>query len=389
MRRLLLSALAALALVLPACSDDEPGSDDAGPDTSTDGTGTSPSAPVDVSAGSVLWSPEGNRLWAYSTAPAESDPPQFADQLVNQSNEEDPEGWDINGQVCTLADGRIITGEDTGQPNPPAGWGIFTVSGSEVGDLEVERVARLVPPFPADDEEPDTYGCGVLPDGRVVTTTIGNTALGRGNGQLVLWFPPFDSPDGAGIGHCVLDDAIATAMQIWIDGDGAVYVASARPPTAGVWRYGPELPASADECAPADGVPVIVPGDGNPLVSPNGVVGTTDGDGAIYVSSIINGVIVELGLDGSYRRTVLEPPAGESLLDGPYSTGTPLGLALGADGTLYYADLGLVSPGEGELPGPMPGEGSVRRITFVEGEPQAPDTIADGLTFPDSLGLWP
>jgi hypothetical protein len=383
--------LAALTLVVAvaACSDDEG-------DGAADGQGSSGSSDASTSTtgaaaaepGSVLWSPEGNNLWAYSTAPGESMPPSFASQLVNTNNHDDPEGWDINGQVCTLDDGRILTGEDTHQPDPPAGWGIFEVGGDAVGALSIERVARLVPPFPDGDSEPDTYGCGVLPDGRVVTTTIGNTATGPGNGQLVLWFPPFDSPDGAGIESCVIADGIATAQQIWIDGEGGVFVASARPPTSGVWRYGPDLPASADECAPVDGDHVVVGDDENLLVSPNGVVGD-DEAGVLYVSSIINGVIAEVGVDGSFRRIVLAPPDGESLLDGPYSTGTPLGLARGDDGTLYYADLGLVSPGEGELPSPEAGAGSVRRITFVEGEPQPPDVIADGLTFPDSLGLWP
>ena len=65
----------------------------------------------------------------------------------------------------------------------------------------------------------------------------------------------------------MLADEIATAMQIWIDGDGAVLVASARPPTSGVWRYGPDLPASADDCAPVEGELFIAPGeDGNGLV---------------------------------------------------------------------------------------------------------------------------
>jgi hypothetical protein len=31
----------------------------------------------------------------------------------------------------------------------------------------------------------------------------------------------------------------------------------------------------------------------------------------------------------------------------------------------------------------------VRRITFTDGKPNAPETIADHLEFPDGLGLWP
>jgi hypothetical protein len=88
--------------------------------------------------------------------------------------------------------------------------------------------------------------------------------------------------------------------------------------------------------------------------------------------------------DGKFVRTVLTPPAGETLGAQTYSTGTPLGLGIDAGGTLYYADIGIVlSPEVG--PGP---KGSVRRIRFVDGAPQPPETLADGLAFPDGIGVY-
>jgi hypothetical protein len=376
--RRLACLVAPLIVIAAACTDDETASPDPGDATTTSVTAAEP----------VLFSPEGNNLWAYGTASGASDPPSFASQLVNTNHDEDPEGWDINGQVCSLQSSipgepdLIIAGEDTGQPDPPAGWGIFEVTGRSVGDLGVERVARLVPEFAADDASPDTYGCGVLSDGRVVTTTIGNNAAGPANGHLVLWTPPFRPDDGTPAEACVLDDDLATAQQIWVDPEDNVFVASARPPTSGIWRY----PAPGPDCDLVEPEQVIVAGQGNPLISPNGVVGTPSG--TLYVSSIINGVIAEFAPDGSFRRVVLEPADGEELGAEPYATGTPLGLAIEPDGTLYYADLGLVSPGGGQLPGPGPETGSVRRIAFVDGEPQAPEVIADGLTYPDGLGFW-
>jgi hypothetical protein len=374
------AVLAVPVLLSLGCSGDE--------EDATEPSAGRPSIVGQPAPDATLFSPEGNNLWAYGTAAAESAPPRFAQQLVNQNHDEDPDGWDINGQVCTLGDGRIIAGEDTGQPNPPAGWGVFQVEGAEVGDLTLERVARLVPPFPDGDEEPDTYGCGVLGDDRVVTTTIGNQALGPGNGQLILWFPPFDSRDGSGIAHCVLADGIATAQQVWVDADDRIYVASARPPTSGIWRYPAPEAHDADSCEALEGELIVTPDEENQLVSPNGVTGSLDGT-TLYVSSIINGVIAELDADGTFRRLVLAPPEGEELGAESYSTGTPLGLVIDdATGTLYYADLGLAWPPGEDLPGPAPGRGSVRRITFVEGEPQPPDVINDGLTFPDGVGLW-
>ena len=38
--------------------------------------------------------------------------------------------------------------------------------------------------------------------------------------------------------------------------------------------------------------------------------------------------------------------------------------------------------------GPADGEGTVRRIRFRGGEPRPPETMADGLTFPDGLGVY-
>ena len=83
---------------------------------------------------------------------------------------------------------------------------------------------------------------------------------------------------------------------------------------------------------------------------------------------------------------MLQPPEGETLGAEPFSTGTPLGVAVGPDGSLYYADLGLVIDERGI--GPGRGTGSVRRIRFERGEPQPPETMAADLTFPDGLGVY-
>ena len=47
---------------------------------------------------------------------------------------EGPEGLDINAQICFFPDGRtFIAGEDTGQPDPTQGWGIFKLPGTRSG----------------------------------------------------------------------------------------------------------------------------------------------------------------------------------------------------------------------------------------------------------------
>jgi hypothetical protein len=346
----------------------------------------------------IAFGPEGNRLHAYSTSG-----PLEAQVLIASADDDPQDGRDINGQVCFLpGTRRFIAGEDTGQPNPPPAWGVFELDGRRVGELAATQVGRLVTTFqgpPGEEGVPDTadpYGCGFLSDGRLVTTDIGNTATGSGNGQLVIWFPPFDQGD---VEYCKLDVAITTAQGVFVDANDDVYVASARgsgSAVAGIYRFRGPFPTSADAaggCGDRDGTgaPLAVAvdrqlflADAANVPTPNGVVGTAAG--TFYVSSILNGVIAEYDASGNFLRRVLQPPAGETLGPQPFSTGTPLGLALDDDGTLYYADLGLVIDG-GRI-GPGPRTGSTRRIRFVDGQPQAPETLASGLSFPDGVGLY-
>ena len=358
--------------------------------------------PADVQQ--VVFSPEGNNLWAYGTeAP-------FPAQKVDSANHTfdgtpgDPAGWDINGQICLFRrDGKtfLVSGEDTHQPDPPAGWGIFELGGSIVGDFTVARRGRLIPTYQDTPDGPDNFGCGVLSDGRIVTTDIGNSQEGAANGQLVVWFAPFDRLD---VAYCKLDLQLATGQQIWVAPNDDIYIASPRPvpeagaTASGVFRYRGPFPTSTDAaggCGRIDnlGSPladvlrkekVLAAGD-HGLATPSGVVGTPEGH--FFVSSVITGVINEYDADWNFVQTVVAPPAGETLGANSYSTGTPLGLALGRDGTLYYADIGIVYDGAGFGPGRK--NGSVRRVTFSEGRPHAPEVVASGLQFPDCLGIGP
>jgi len=378
------AAVALAGALLAACGD-----------SSSSGSGSSAQA---------VFSPEGNNLWAYETTPP------FVSQKVSAAHHTfdgspgDPESWDINGQVChftTRGKRYLITGEDTQQPDPPAGWGIFELSGSAVGEFAVERVARLVPTYQPSADGADNYGCGVLSDGRIVTTDIGNQAGGSANGQLIIWFPPFS---GEQVQYCKLDLHIATGQGIYVDKHDNLYLNSPRTApepdatAAGVFKYSGPYPTSADArggCGRVDnlGSPLadaihkvrVVAGGDHGLATPSGIAGAPNGH--FFVASVLSGTINEYDADWQFVQTVLRPPAGDRLGTMPYSTGTPLGLAVGEDGTLYYADIGLVIRRTG--PGPGNHTGTVRRITFADdGTPSPPDTLADNLQFPDGLGLW-
>ncbi|MEZ5177378.1 MAG: hypothetical protein R2746_03600 [Acidimicrobiales bacterium] len=399
---LLLVAL--LAVAPAACSSD--GSDGSATTTTAADAGSSTTAPAsDGPAEAIVFNGQGNNLDAYATTPDADG--TFATQRVFETVDTDPEhGRDLNAQLCFLPrtdDGEqwLIGGEDTGQDDPtrPPGWGIFRLEGGAVGELEATQIGKLVPTFQPANDNPENYGCGVLPDGRVLTTDVGNQASGSGDGQLILWFPPLtggEYPTFDDVAYCKLDVTLPTGQSILVgEGGDTVYVAAAR---GDVYAYAvdsfPTSPDAAGGCGEADatGAPMaddvarttFIPAGDHGLATPAGLAHAPDG--GFYVSSVFTGVINEYDADGQFVRTILQPPAGEAPGAEPLSTGSPLGIGVDDTGTLYYADIGIVVSDDGVGPGDE--TGSVRRIRFVDGEPQAPEVMAEPLAFPDGIGVW-
>lgn len=367
-------AVGVLFLVLSGCGDDDHGQSFL----------TAPPTPTPRPA--VIFNAEANRLRAYDASDG------FRTQVVIPSHRDDPaHGRDINGQICFVRDSsaRFIAGEDTGQPNPPQGWGFFQLHGDAVGSLSATQIGKLTPTYQNSPDNAENYGCGFLGDGRLVTTDVGDQASGPPNGQLIVWFPPFDAPQPR---YCKLDVTIGTAGGIFVDAADHVYVASARV-DPGIYRYAGPFPTGDDAaggCGRRDvtGAPLADAVEKSLLIgadahvrTPNAVVGSPHG--TLYVSSVLNGVIAEYGIDGRFVRRILEPRSGERL---PFpSTGTPLGLGIDRRGTLYYADIGLKQSASGI--GPGANLGTVRQVRVVDGEPQPPDTMNSGLNFPDGIGV--
>lgn len=365
-----------VSLLLGACGDSSSSSPTAAPTPSP----TPPGSPI-------ILAPEGEDLNAYDPSGVlRKQPVIFGNEIESLPNLPA-----VNGQPCFDPNvaGRFVIADDAAQPNPPAHWSVMQLHGSSVGDLTYTKLGTLTPSFQGENHDP--LGCAFLSDGRLLTTDIGNDASGSANGQLIMWFGPID---GTSQRYCKLDVKIGTAGHVFVDGDDNVYVASARG-NAGIFRYAGPFPTSDDAgggCGQVDaaGAPLatsvnksrFIAQDMN-VVTPNAIV--TSGTGTFYVSSVLNGVIAEYDGNGAFIRRVLEPPPGEKLGAHPFSTGTPFGLAVDPSGTLYYADLGLVISG-----GVGPGDhtGTVRRIRFVDGLPQPPETIDSGLAFPDGIAVY-
>ncbi|MCU1428814.1 MAG: hypothetical protein JWL83_2814 [Actinomycetia bacterium] len=385
--RLVVLACAAILLSLTACSSSSPRSRASRSTTTTH-------APAQASA--IVLNGQGNDLDAYLAAPP------FTKQVVDHHHDDaHPNSLDINGQICFDPKNprRFIAGEDTNQDTTGhPGWGILQLSGDHVGNLSIDEVGKLVPTYQASTDNPENYGCGFLPNGNIVTTDVGNQAAGQGDGQLIVWFGPFDS---FAVKYCKIDVGLTTGQGVLVRGN-ELFVANARADddhASGVYRYDlSTFPTSNDAAGGCDGkdptgAPMttkvtssvfIKPNQGNNVATPNAIVQAPNGH--LFVSSVINGVIGEFDANGTFLRDVVKAKATEKLGAKPFSVGTPLGLGVDALGNLYYADIGIVAGPKGVGPGDA--TGTVRRVAFVKGKPQAPVVLDRGLAFPDGIGVW-
>jgi hypothetical protein len=352
-----------------------------------------------VDTGVLIYSTEGNRLRRIDVDTVDH-PPLRQDVLIRNATEGEAgaasaagaAGRDVNGMVCVLPDGNLVMGEDTGQPVIRPGFGVFDPSGNQIGKLAPTGFRP----------QPEPFGCAVDAQGRLLTTEIGDPFAS--NGQLILWFPPYDrfpgapgtypNPD-ASTHYCKLDVAIGAASGIAIDAQGDVYVASPR--NARVFRFSGALPTGPDAaggCGRTDatGAPLVDAGritrttfiQHASVPTPSGI--TRGPNGNWFVSSVLTSRIAEFAPDGSFVRDVMAPPEG-TVTELPASTGHPQSLAFDAQGRLYYADLNLI----GSLLNPDTGpNGTIRRIDFdAGGAPQPPIVVRNGLAFPDGVSLLP
>jgi hypothetical protein len=332
---------AALALITGCGSDSNPSAP--APTATHTATATPSPTPTLAPPSIIFFSAENEDLNAYDVNDG------FRKQAVVFGGEDEHAGgFSLNGEVCFAPDGSHVfaVGDDAGQPDITPGWTLFQLHGSRVGDFSVTKIAKLTPTYQA---EPDNYGCAFLHDGRLLTTDIGNTRSGPATGQLIVWFPPFEE---AHLHYCKLDIAIGTTGGIYLDAADNIYVTSQRV-SPGVYRYRPPFPTSdnaAGGCGQVDGTgaaladsvvkETFIPPD-SVSRTPSALVGNNHG--TFYVSSIFNGAIAEYDAGGKFIRRILSPPHGEVLGAKPFSTGSPFGLAIDSQDSLYYADLGKIS----------------------------------------------
>jgi outer membrane protein assembly factor BamB len=371
----------------------------------------------------LLYFPEGNRLHRIDvdTIGGSGKKPQLEDILIQNASGEGGGGEDellfvrpnrdVNGMMCRFPDGsgNFVMGEDTRQTTPPGGFGVFAASGTQLG--------KLTPTYTSDFGEP--YGCVFAADADpsddelppLFTTDVGTETLAGIDGQLLIWFPPYDvypadpeaAPgdpvfpdyDGPSTNFCKIATDIGAATGIARDEQGRVYVASAS--TFRILRFSPPFPSNASPsggCGRVDeqGSPLADLANVNREVfaqadAPTGMVNFTGlaigPNGHLYAASVLSGAIGEYDLDGNFLGLV----AGVPNAPFPPANGTPNGIAFGGDGSLYYADLDLM----GEITAPDTGpDGRVWRVRFdKKGAPLPPEIVKSGLAFPDAVAVFP
>jgi hypothetical protein len=402
-RRLISTTAVAMALLLlvASCSSSKT-------KTATSSTTTPPPGQVTTTtvpeAQGVLFSATDGNIDAYLTLP-----PYTRQRVVATGT--GPAGTTPHGQICFTPDGsrRFVIAETRTPPGAAAtaGWGLYQLTGDDIGTFRVRRVAGWDSPGAPSTDAPTTYGCAFLPDGRLFTTDIGNQRSGPSTGRLVEWFPPFDT---ATPGQCVLATDLATPLGLAADPAGALYLASARAPTAGIWRYRGTFPADPAACvtatpeppdqttttipqgpaAPPGTVPagspsvtvkLLIAGGASGLNAPTAVAVAPSGQ-AIVVSSAPDGLIVAFDLEGIDPTPLLTPVEPRSP-----ATRSPFGLTIAPDGSVLYADTGLVATTAGVI-APGDSSGSLDSIATTGNRAQPPLTVDNGLDAPDGVGLY-
>lgn len=325
----------------------------------------------------------------------------------------DDGGRDINAQICRIeqADGsaRFVAGEDTGQDESvPQGWGLFdprptATPAPGLGAAGWAQTGKIVPPFNLpgpDPHQPEMTGCALSANGdRLFLVDLGKQGLGQaeGEGEGSLFVVDRDGEgDFSGIEKstvdqspiCVIDATLTTAGYMAIDDDDSLLVPeSGRQPDAElragvVSRF---VPDASTPCGYRKGDPFIrdifvrmfLPLS----IARRDTRGVADPGRKRWLLSQVAplGTVNEYDENGEFVRLVVAP--------GKYN---PAGIAVGEDGTLYFADLGL-RPDPGSVFTPGDDLGALYAVHFdpVTDQPLPPLLLQPLLDFPEGLGIFP
>jgi hypothetical protein len=302
---------------------------------------------------------------------------------------------------------------------PPVGEAVWDRHGGFTGHtiyvpgpyhLPGQTVGGDIPPDPNGtfNNNGTFIGCAFDHEGNLFATDLG-TAQGQfpppTSGRLIEWFGPtyssyciIDGPTAGGVGphHVGGTGGLAQPGNLAVDGQDNVLLPEADPHGAfngGVLRFDhSSFPTRAAACG-ADGVypadqlrsSVFIQGSLSLLPFPQGIafdpacncwgVTTTIGDPAI---AWFDG--------GGHQVTSMGVVPGESITQVGEPNGyNPLGIAFAPDGTAYFVDIHIVCSAPLTNCGPADNGGRIMRVTFTNGTPNVPVSVAGGYNFPTSV----
>lgn len=251
------------------------------------------------------------------------------------------------------------------------GWAIMDRDGSWTGEhIHTDPFFRE----PAGQGSKDPQGCVFDTQGRLFATDVGSERADLNDGSLIVFFP---GPKRDYKTFCFLDKELGSPGMPAMDSRGNVYIPE--PQASKVTVFSGPFPSSARECNNPERLVTRKPGKSTWLQG-GGEGGlnipvsiTRAPRGHFYVAgAIFPPIINEYDAKGKFVRNIV--PA-----DVPKN---PIGMAVGRDRTLYFAELNL---------DPVTFNtrcGSVSMVRFdSKGDPLPPETLGKNLRFPDGLTI--
>jgi hypothetical protein len=256
---------------------------------------------------------------------------------------------------------RMYVGRD------PDGWGVFKKSG-RWAKWQIHTPWDFSGPEPQGNIDPQ--GCLFESNGNFWGTDVGHGGFGDNDGSLIVFFPGAKKRYDT---YCFVDKALAAPGMPVMDGFGNIYVPE--PAALRVTKFSPPFPRSAADCANAERLVSTPPtktlfATDSGLATVAGIARVPGTDHFLLSSVVIPAGIREVDAMGVLVRTIVPDGVPRN----------PLGIDVGSDGTVYYAELNL---------DPMTLRtrcGAVSRVRMdAAGQPLPPEELGRHLRFPDGV----
>ena len=255
----------------------------------------------------------------------------------------------------------------------PDGWAVFNRKGKWTR-LHI-NVPWNYPASPQPQGTIDPQGCLFDAKGRLFGNDVGHGAAREPDGSLLVFFPGKDKRYST---YCFIDKGLSAPGMPVVDDAGNIYVAE--PAALKVTKFSPPFPTSPSDCDNPDHLVTTpptkttffpVPGqDTGGLSVPVSMVRVPKTDHWYIDGAILPPIINEYDRDGAFVRNIVPANVPKN----------PIGMDVGSDGTLYYAELNL---------DPVTLDtrcGSMEMVKFdANGQPQFPQMIGRTLRFPDGV----